>query len=1338
MDWQEWQDTKKQIYDFIIENRSMYRDDGVDVGLGDIIDFINATVTKSGRKITVDAHGWGGWPLYDYIVDDDWADTGLAEGTVINTYTGTKIYSTVQGAVDDWAATCVAGTGKSIFICPGHYDENVLITTTAARGIQRISIEGGAGGTAFIDGSITVDGVWFYNSSLKEERSVSVIRNLKVAYRAVGSAGDLIFGTSNLTNSIAGLSFENCNFEGIFKSVYPDVSYATAISHCNFKNCTFHKFNDGGRVLQLHELHFEACTFEDEFEMYANSVTITSEIGIDSHDPPCTFIDCIFGQGMRVADIKSAVFTNCTFHNDSTVTYAIWISGGDGNVYGPTVEEAVFNSCHFKYSSVGQTGNFSYFLLGNAQTNGFMVWEDFIVTDCTFDVPNSLPGAVLAYVVHVIGNLDEHVPKIVFAHNALIEDSDGNRLEDLRAGCYTVSGGFRDSVFGPNEPPNFNIDLATGSANNIYIGTGTVSGAGASSVTIIGGSSSGTTSGILYDSAALTLGYRAFLCRFDTTIVTVAAGTLALTNTATNYVEVDAAGTVSANTTAYTLGHIPLGTVVCAGGDITTITEQSATLDESATNIFTAQSVLAATTAHTPAALTLAEQTVVGRLTGGNVAAVSLGIADNNVVQIDQADVADNDYAKFTAAGIEGRSYAEVVSDLGALTTAAHTAIGDGAPHHAQSHDHSAAGDGQALQPLNYKWPVATELTLNAAGAITVTQSHHTVDTFEDAATDNLVTINGLVANQWYLLRPASGSRTVVVEHFGDNIQCSGGSNFILDDSSDFVLIYAVSTATAYAFGPYAGIADDPKWDSLGQLIYGSANNAAATLDGNITTTKKYLTQTGGGAASAAPEWSTIADADVPATHSGSAHHTRSHTLTSASDHTGTADRVIYVDHAGAVQELALGADGTYLKSNGAAAAPTFDTPAGGGAVATDAIWDAKGDLAGGTGANTAAKLTVGANDTILMAESGETTGLKWAAAAAAGAIQPDDSAAEGSADTYARSDHKHSIVCDTPESIGGVQAASEGAGYNFARSTHVHGIAHSIADNALVTVDQADAADNDYAKFTANGIEGRSYAEVISDLGLTTVATDTIWDAAGDLAVGSGANTAAKLTKGDDGKVLTMVAGAVAWAAAAGGGAMATDPLWDTAGDLAVGTGANTGAKLALTVPGAANLMNVLGVVNAETTPVWKVLFDGTAPEPIGTAAAGTGVVAAHRNHVHSDYVILSWLFSGTCSVKTHEAKFRLPFALTFSDIKLHVLDGNEPSGASLIVDIQTSTDDAAWTTIWTTKPEIDAAAQEEDNNQATSDTAYAANDYFKCMITQIGSTNPGVGLMVNLILTR
>ena len=47
---------------------------------------------------------------------------------------------------------------------------------------------------------------------------------------------------------------------------------------------------------------------------------------------------------------------------------------------------------------------------------------------------------------------------------------------------------------------------------------------------------------------------------------------------------------------------------------------------------------------------------------------------------------------------------------------------------------------------------------------------------------------------------------------------------------------------------------------------------------------------------------------------------------------------------------------------------------------------DAKGDLVVGTGADTFAKLTVGANGTTLTADSTEATGLTWAAAAGGGA----------------------------------------------------------------------------------------------------------------------------------------------------------------------------------------------------------------------------------------------------------------------------------------------------------------------------------------------------------------
>jgi hypothetical protein len=83
----------------------------------------------------------------------------------------------------------------------------------------------------------------------------------------------------------------------------------------------------------------------------------------------------------------------------------------------------------------------------------------------------------------------------------------------------------------------------------------------------------------------------------------------------------------------------------------------------------------------------------------------------------------------------------------------------------------------------------------------------------------------------------------------------------------------------------------------------------------------------------------------------------------------------------------------------------------------------------------------------------------------------------------------------------------------------------------------------------------------------------------------------------------------------------IATDPVWDAAGDIALGTGADTGGKLAISVP-AANILNVLGVVNGESTVSWKPVHDATAPstQALGdAAAAGTALTAAHRDHKHA-----------------------------------------------------------------------------------------------------------------------
>lgn len=99
------------------------------------------------------------------------------------------------------------------------------------------------------------------------------------------------------------------------------------------------------------------------------------------------------------------------------------------------------------------------------------------------------------------------------------------------------------------------------------------------------------------------------------------------------------------------------------------------------------------------------------------------------------------------------------------------------------------------------------------------------------------------------------------------------------------------------------------------------------------------------------------------------------------------------------------------------------------------------------------------------------------------------------------------------PAELAGVQAAGVGSSHSLARADHAHQIQHSIANNHLLTVDQADAATGEFAKFTASGIESRSKVELLSDInvadGADKVATvgivaDTTPQLGGDLDMNS------------------------------------------------------------------------------------------------------------------------------------------------------------------------------------------------------------------------------------------
>ena len=72
----------------------------------------------------------------------------------------------------------------------------------------------------------------------------------------------------------------------------------------------------------------------------------------------------------------------------------------------------------------------------------------------------------------------------------------------------------------------------------------------------------------------LTYGYSGGLIRADNVVTTVADGTVALTANLTNYIEVTSAGSVSANTTAFTSGRFPMATVLAGASTITTVTDK--------------------------------------------------------------------------------------------------------------------------------------------------------------------------------------------------------------------------------------------------------------------------------------------------------------------------------------------------------------------------------------------------------------------------------------------------------------------------------------------------------------------------------------------------------------------------------------------------------------------------------------------------------------------------------------------------------------------------------------------------------------------------------------------
>jgi hypothetical protein len=135
-------------------------------------------------------------------------------------------------------------------------------------------------------------------------------------------------------------------------------------------------------------------------------------------------------------------------------------------------------------------------------------------------------------------------------------------------------------------------------------------------------------------------------------------------------------------------------------------------------------------------------------------------------------------------------------------------------------------------------------LTISLTGTVAATNGGTGANT---VATGDLLYGSG--TNTWSKLPIGAGYKSLIVNAGGTNVEWNAVA---LDQSA----------AISGSLGPTNGGTGQSSY-TIGDTLYSSATNTLAKLAGNITTTKKFLGQTGNGSGSAAPVWEQPAASDI-------------------------------------------------------------------------------------------------------------------------------------------------------------------------------------------------------------------------------------------------------------------------------------------------------------------------------------------------------------------------------------------------------------------------------------------------------------------------------------------